>query len=163
MAAGNRPAPSPPRRDPTLPAGDPRLFFFFVLPFVFAAAGDLQPACCHSAPGGPGRPCPRPPSRTLAPFPWGATRAVEKRNRGGKWRLGSAYLVFLARPGLSFSSLSPSSSLGPSHSALALTGASVSPHGLPASQPLPRGTYHPPFLFPPVSAPTFLHIVTPSS
>lgn len=27
---------------------------------------------------------------------------MEKRNRGGKWRLGSAYLVFLARPGLSF-------------------------------------------------------------
>lgn len=162
MAARNRPAPSPPRRDPTLPAGDPRPFIF-VLPFLFAAAGDLQPACCHPAPGGPGRPCPRPPIRVLAPFPWGATRAVEKRNRGGKWRLGSAYLVFLARPGLCFSSLFPSSSLGPYHSALAVTSASVSPHALPANQPLPRGTYHPPFLFPPVSAPIFLHIVTPSS
>lgn len=144
MAAGNRPAPLPPPQDLLLPVNDPRPLFF-VLPFPSAAPRGLQPSSCHPAPAGPRRPCPRPPVRALAPFPWGATRAVEKRNRGGKWRLGSAYLVFLARPRLSFSSPFPSSSLGPSHSALALTGGSVSPHALPAS--LSRGAPTTPHFF----------------
>lgn len=93
---------------------------------------------------------PPPPFGPSLLSPGGATRAVQKRNRGGKWRLGSAYLVFLAPPGLSFFSIFVLA--WPVHSALAFTGASVSPHALPASPSLSLSLSlgaptPPPFLF----------------
>lgn len=92
---------------------------------------------------------PRPhPCSGLGSFPRGATRPMEKRNRGGKWRLGSAYLEFPAR--LSFLTFprSPLARLIPSRSLALRCLLTVSPS---------RGA--PIVLIPPVSAHTFLHIV----
>lgn len=77
MAAGNRPAPFPPRRDLTLPADDPRPFFFCA---VFSLFRRRWPAACLLPPC-PERTCaslPAPPYSGRRPFPLGGNTSRGK-------------------------------------------------------------------------------------
>lgn len=150
MAAGNRPAPVPPRWDLTLPANDPRPFFVCVLP---CAVGDLQPL---------GAALPRVGLRVLARVPLSGPSLLSPGGQHRSWKRGigeenggsgpptwcpsSLSLSFVLTWSVSF--------CPPSRRCCGVSSGS-------AWRPLTRGT-SPPHSFSLVSAPTFLHVVARS-